>query len=425
MLDISEHIAQKWSHLKPNPIYVACSGGLDSTVLLSLLHSNNFNVNAIHVNYHLRGEDSNLDEDFIQSFCKERNIPFESKSVELAKQLSEGGNLQQLAREIRYKWFNEIISQKTNSYIFLAHHLDDQIETFFLNLARKSGVMGLACMPYERNNFIRPLLNFSKSDLKEYALKNKIEWREDVSNETNKYRRNFLRNDVLPYLTSQLPDLNESVALLIQKFQDKQKSLQLEVEPILNEILNNYQIDFKTIQNLDEFQLNELFRQLGQPSNKALELISLIDSQKGKKIKLLPHVSNPFNEIVRDDNVFSFIQLESNKTLHKLNIENVETLPSTFNKNEIYIDAYKIVGHLKIRSWEEGDRIHSIGMKGSQLISDIISDTKLTAIQKQNVLIVHDDKNIHWCVGLKVGRKAVATKTSEKIIKLKIISTIQ
>lgn len=425
MLDISGHIAQKWSQIKPHQVYVACSGGLDSTVLLSILHLNNFKVNAIHVNYHLRGEDSNLDEDFIQRFCKGRNIPFESKSVELGKQLIKGGNLQEMAREIRHEWFNEIISKNPDTYVFLAHHLDDQVETFFLNLARKSGVMGLACMPYERNNIIRPLLDFSKSDLKEYALKNKIEWREDISNETNKYRRNFLRNEVLPYLTSQLPDLNESVALLIQKFQDKQRNLELELEPILNEILNKHQIDFKTIQNLDEYQLNELFRQLGQPSNKALELISLINSQKGKKIQLLPHPSNPFNEIVRDKDLFSFILIETNNKVHKLNIENVETLPSTFNKSEIYLDADKIDGQLKIRNWQEGDRIHSIGMKGSQLISDIISDAKLSALEKQNVLIVHDDKNIHWCIEMKIGRKAVATKTSEKIIKLRIISTIQ
>lgn len=420
MFNISEHIAQKWSHLKPHPVYVACSGGLDSTVLLSILHLNNFKVNAIHVNYHLRGEDSNLDEDFIQRFCEERSIPFESKSIELGKQLIEGGNLQQLAREIRYEWFNEIVSKNPNSSVFLAHHLDDQVETFFLNLARKSGVMGLACMPYERNNIVRPLLDFSKSDLKEFAIKNKIEWREDISNETNKYRRNFLRNEVLPYLTSQLPDLNESVLLLIKKFQDKQKSLELEVEPILNEILNNHQIDFKTIQNIDEFQLNELFRQLGQPINKALELISLIDSQKGKKIQLLPHPSNPFNEIVRDDNVFSFLLIESNKPLNNLNIEIVEVLPSTFNKNEIYLDANKINGSLKVRFWQEGDRIEPVGMKGSQLISDIISDAKLTAIEKQNVLIVHDDKTIHWCVGMKVGRKAVASNSSKKILKIKI-----
>lgn len=423
MLDISGHIIQKWSHLKPHPVYVACSGGLDSTVLLSILYLNNFKVNAIHVNYHLRGEDSNLDEDFIQRFCKERNIPFESKSIELGKQLIEGGNLQQLAREVRYEWFNAIISKNPNSSVFLAHHLDDQVETFFLNLARKSGVMGLACMPYERNNIVRPLLDFSKSDLKEYALKNKIEWREDISNKTNKYRRNFLRNEVLPYLTAQLPDLNESVALLIQKFQEKQRILELEVEPILNEILNNHQIDFKTIQDLDEFQLNELFRQLGQPSNKASELIFLINSQKGKKIQLLPHPSNPFNEIVRDKDRFSFILIETDNTVHKLNIENVETLPSTFNKNEIYLDADKIDGLLKVRTLQEGDRIHSIGMKGSQLISDIISDAKLTAIEKQNVLIVHDDKIIHWCVGMKVARKAVATANSKNILKITISKT--
>jgi tRNA(Ile)-lysidine synthase len=420
MRDITQHIIQNWQHLKSNPIYVACSGGLDSTVLLSVLHANNFNVNAIHVNYHLRGEDSNLDEAFIRDFCQQQTIPFEVKSVALAEKLADAGNLQQLAREIRYNWFEEIISKNNESYIFLAHHLDDQVETFFLNLARKSGVMGLACMPYERNNIVRPFLQFSKADLKAYAIENEIKWSEDVSNETNKYRRNFLRNEILPYISSHIPDLNESVLLLIQKFQEKQKELEVEIEPVLTKIHASHQVDFETIKKLDEFQLNEIFRQIGQPNKKALELISLLDTQKGKKVELLSHLSNPFTAIVRDENVFSFISESAHKVEFQIMVEHVNTLPSSFNKNEIYLDAEKIEGELKIRTWQKGDRIHSIGMEGSQLISDVISDAKLSALEKQNVLIVHDNSTIHWCVGMKVGRKAVASNYTQKVLKITI-----
>src|SRR5690606_1254361 len=129
---------------------------------------------------------------------------------------------------------------------------------------------------------------------------------------------------------------------------------------------------FATIKSLDEFQLNELFRQIGQPNQKAVELVSLLDAQKGKKVELIPHASNPFTAIVRDENIFSFISKLASKPDFKLIKEVVDTLPTSFNKNEIYLDADKIDGELKIRTWQEGDRIHSIGMKGSQLISDII-----------------------------------------------------
>lgn len=420
MRDIAQHIVQNWKHLKSNPIYVACSGGLDSTVLLSILHSKNFNINAIHVNYHLRGEDSDLDEAFIRNFCEESNIKCEVKSIELAEKLSDGGNLQQLAREVRYVWFEEIISKNPEAYIFLAHHSDDQVETFFLNLARKSGVMGLACMPPEKNHIVRPLLSFSKDDLKRYAIENNIQWREDMSNETNKYRRNFLRNEVLPFLSAEIPELNENVLLLIEKFQEKQKSLELKIEPVLNQILSNHQIDFETIKDLDKFQLNELFRQIGQPNQKTMELIALLNAQKGKKVELISNSSNPFTTIVRDEKVFSFISKSTSKLDFKLITEVVDTLPSTFDKHEIYLNIQKINGELKIRTWQEGDRIHSIGMTGSQLISDIISDAKLSAIEKQNVLVVHDDEIIHWCVGMKVGRKAVASIDSKTIIKVTI-----
>lgn len=420
MRDITQHIIQNWKHLISNPIYVACSGGLDSTVLLSLLHTNNFNVQAIHVNYHLRGEDSNLDEAFIRHFCQERDIPFETKSIELTDQLAEGGNLQQLAREIRYNWFEEIISNNSEAFIFLAHHLDDQVETFFLNLARKSGVMGLASMPSERNNIIRPLLDFSKQELKCFALENNIEWREDASNEANKYRRNFLRNNVLPYLTSQIPELKESVLILIQKFQEKQKELEVEIKPITTKIHTAYQIDFETIKKLDEFQLNELFRQIGQPNKKALETLTLLNTQKGKKVELLVHPSNPFTEIIREENHFSFIPKSASTPLYQFNSELVNSLPSTFNKDEIYLDAEKIEGELNLRRWQEGDRIFSIGMEGAQLISAIIHDAKVNALDKKNILVVHDNKIIHWCVGMKIGRKAIASELSNKILKITI-----
>ena len=166
MHKIERHIESDWSHLKTNTLYVACSGGLDSIVLASVLSKLNFKVNVIHVNYQLRDQDSELDAQFVEAFCQSKSLPFKKRTVDLNSQLKDGGNLQELARNVRYDWFNEILSKSPENRVALAHHLNDQVETFFLNLARKSGVMGLACMPAENNGIIRPLLDFTKEELK-------------------------------------------------------------------------------------------------------------------------------------------------------------------------------------------------------------------------------------------------------------------
>ena len=420
MRDFTQHINENWNSFRDKEITVACSGGLDSTVLIHLLSVNGFNVSAIHVNYHLRGDDSNLDEAFIGSFCEDLNIPFESRSVDLGKQLKSGGNLQQLAREVRYDWFEEITSDNKNHFVFLAHHLDDQVETFFLNLARKSGMMGLACMPFERNQILRPLLDFTKEELKEYALENKLTWREDISNASNKYRRNLLRNEILPFLTSQIPELNNSVMTLVKTFQSNQRLLESAIEPLVAEIHRTKSIHQSKIEKLDKFELVELLRQFGQPTKIALEFKRLLKSQKGKRIDLISDPKNPFFAIIKNSDSFSFVPISEDKSIFELKIEPVDSLPLEYTKEEIYLDQEKISGELKLRFWEIGDRIHSIGMKGSQLISDVISDAKLNANDKRNVIVVHDDNTIHWCVGLKVGRKAVANDDSTILVKLTI-----
>jgi tRNA(Ile)-lysidine synthase len=423
MRDLTQHIEKNLSAFQQKEIFVACSGGLDSTVLLHVLSANEFKVSAIHVNYHLREEDSNLDEAFIRDFCKNRNISLEIRSVDLAEQLKLGGNLQQLAREVRYDWFEEITTEKENRFVFLAHHLDDQVETFFLNIARKSGIMGLACMPFERNKIVRPLLDFSKEELKQYAIDNQLSWREDVSNTSNKYRRNLLRNEVLPYLTTQLPELNASVINLVKVFQANQLRLENKIRPLVTRISEINSIEQAKIEQLNEFELVELFRQLRQPAQFAKEFEQLFQSQKGKRLELIPHVDNPFSAIVKEEVSFSFIPISEQLIDLKFKMEIIESLPKVFTKNEIYLDRDKIKGELKLRTWEIGDRIYSIGMKGSQLISDVIGDAKINAIDKQNVLVIHDDETIHWCVGLKVGRKSVASILSDKIIKITVSST--
>ena len=191
MHNIVQHIKDKWASLQSKKVFVAASGGLDSSCLIYILNSLKFDIEVLHVNYNLRGEDSILDAKSLALFCASLNVKFSQKEIHLQEQLINRGNLQQIARDVRYNWFEEVSAENVNALIALGHHQDDQVETFFLNLARKSGVIGMAAMLEVNGKYIRPLLPFSKKELEAFAIENKINWREDVSNKSNKYRRNF------------------------------------------------------------------------------------------------------------------------------------------------------------------------------------------------------------------------------------------
>lgn len=404
--------------IKENHYFVACSSGVDSTVLLNILIKKKLKVTAIHVNYNLRGEDSINDEQFISDFCSEKKIPFIVKSIQLNETLKSGGNLQEIARKVRYDWFYEILKNQQNK-IVLGHHKNDQIETFWMNLSRNSGVMGLASMLEINNGILRPLLDKTKVEIYDFAKENDIKWREDASNKTIKYKRNLFRNEIIPFLEREIPSINESVVLLIKKFQQKQLELEKSVSPLIETIKSINQLEISNYLKLNEFEKIELMRQLGQPHQLKLMLDKIVKSQKGKSIQLKSNEFK-FTSVTKESTYFSF-QTNDLKNTPILLIETVLTIPSTFNKDEIYLDSKKIVGELKIRRWKEGDRINSIGMKGSQLISDVISNHKLNKNQKDNTFIVHDTKNIHWCVGLKIGRNAIATDQSTSVTKCSLL----
>lgn len=414
MRDLSAHINAEWDHLKDSTVFVACSAGIDSTVLATILKRLGFNVTVIHINYQLRGQDSDLDALFVKSFCRRERITCIQRTIPIQNQLENGGNLQEIARNVRYKWFNHITTKESKNYIALGHHQDDQVETFLLNLGRKAGIMGLACMLKEHNNIIRPLLDFSRAEIIDYAEANNIEWREDKSNSSNKYRRNLLRNIIIPEIKSAIPSIDQSIQLLIQSFQKTQEDIAEEVAPLVNTFKTQGHIETSIIKALDNIKTIEFLRQLNQPTSHLEGLIKLAGTQKGKKLKW----GNTW--LINEGDILSLSTVHSESSEMNIIIEAVESIPEKFDKNAIYLDASKVNGALQLRPWVIGDRISPIGMKGSKLISDVLSDAKLTTTEKESVYIIHDDINIHWCHGLTVGRKAIADVNSTSILKVTI-----
>ncbi len=420
MVDLVKHISDFLKLHQPKRLVVACSGGLDSTVLLHICKKLPYPVEIAHVNYQLRGEESEGDQQFIEKLAKEMRIPIHVKRVNLKEELKDSGNLQQIARYHRYDFFEEIRSDKKAphaSFVLLGHHKEDQTETFFMNLARNSGVLGLAGMEEASAHKLRPLLAISKKQIEAYALENNISWREDSSNQSLKYTRNEWRNVVLPELRKEIPGLDEAVYTLTKEFQRRQWEMHVKISELIEEIETFRILPVTTFEALDDFEQVELCRQLGVPIG-MLETWRKL-SHKGTGISWKNPMSNFGNRLVFDGDSYAFVQGEESKPVSFVKTD-VKSLPDFFDKQCIYVDSNRVSGELRFRPIQTGDRIHPIGMTGSRLVSDVISDAKLTSREKQMVQILVDEQHVLWVPNLCVSRMAIASNKSKKIVKISL-----
>lgn len=421
MRNLVKHISESLSDVNEGSIYVAVSGGLDSMVLLNILVAKGISPTVLHVNYNLRGEESDADQKFIEDHCNTNELELMVKNTDLAQILKDqGGNLQETARNVRYHWFEEIISSNPEAVILLAHHLDDQIETFFLQLFRGSGMLGLAGMSKIRKYFRRPLLDFTRKEIENYARENSVSWREDSSNRSLKYSRNKLRNEFIPFTESHNARIKEDIAYLVSVFQENYNAIQNHTRKTTDRLLENNYIGISELRSLNEEEINELLRQLGLPIQLRTEILKLTDSENNKRITL----DHPrFSALVRSNHLIRIIAVDEEVLTANLKVESVQHLPDLFDKNSIYLDADKLHGELKLREWRESDRMAPIGVPGTQLISKILHDQKVSTEERSRFKILSDDKHILWCPGYKIGRIALANENTATILKCSVTYT--
>ena len=269
--------------------------------------------------------------------------------------------------------------------------------------------MGLAAMLPVHEQYLRPFLNFTKVEIREYAMKQGINWRDDISNSKNDYNRNKLRNVILPSLEREIPTLRESVLTLVDAFQSTQRVLEATVKDLVKKVEDERILLEQEFLGLGEFERIELLRQLDLSPSVADELTKLSEAEKGKRIHLN---DSRFQMIIRETDHFYFGENEPFLLLPAIVKTPVEQLPPTFSKDEIYLDPGKIRGELVVRPWRKGDRMKPVGLNGSKLISDILTDAKVPNSVRFHQLVLTDDEKILWCVGFAIGREAIATKDS-------------
>ena len=267
---------------------VAISGGVDSMVLANLFLINNLKFSIAHCNFQLRGKESDDDELFINKWCSEKDIKLYNKKFTTEDYCKNNKlTIQMGARELRYEWFRELIDKEKHDFIVTAHHIDDQLETFIINSIRGTGIDGLVGIPDKINKIIRPLLMSSKDQIIEYSKVNKINYREDSSNDKEDYLRNKIRHSVIPYLKSD----DDNVLLKFKTTIENLNSTKIFVQKVISKVRDrvfiyegeNIITNIDLLKDLDpiEFYIHELYKDF-EFNHK--EVMKLFDSDSGKYI---------------------------------------------------------------------------------------------------------------------------------------------
>ncbi|MBN7813823.1 tRNA lysidine(34) synthetase TilS [Algoriphagus pacificus] len=431
-----QHYQDK-SLLDPTKNYLlACSGGLDSVCLGKLLILAGIPFELAHVNFHLRGEESDGDEAFVKNLADEWGKTIHIHHAETSQLADEKKiSTQMAARELRYDWFEEVRASRGLDGILLAHHEDDQLETIFLNLLRGTGIEGVYGMAERRGWLIRPLLPFSRVKISEFAQEYSIEWREDSSNKKTDYKRNKLRIEALPALLEVSEDARNNLFTSFNRLKDTGKAF--------SGLFDNWKktsiIEEDGIQTLDfkDFlqvegatsllyfwlrsygfnsdQSQEIYQAcLTGDSGKLFETPSFILNIDRRKLILAPRVID-FSQIEVSKDDLGFALPEGNYELLKINA------PCELDTSRInaMLDLDQLSFPLKIRSWEEGDRFIPLGMKNSKKISDFLIDLKIPLIKKQEVKVLESGGEIAWIIGHRIADWAKQTAATRKILYLK------
>lgn len=401
LLKFQNVLEQLLSQSQQKTYLLAVSGGVDSMVLADLFQVSGFNFHMAHINYHLRNEDSNLDQKLVSDFCKKHKIPFHLYEVSKNDNQPEN-SIQNWARELRYRFFREIQEKVNLDYIVTAHHLNDQLETFIINLSKASGIRGLSGIPKNENGIVRPLLGFSKNEIYDFAKENHIEFREDKSNQKTDYLRNKIRHHIVPELekinSDFLTNFSKSINYINQAKDFINESVDNKIEVLkIKSDENQLIIDKQKFSQESELIRYEILKRFG--FNDENEMQKVLTAQTGSsfftaEFQLLINRNELIFERkleVRSENLEEVIlEIIDNKIIIPENIKKeIQEFGNCFWK----INQSKVQLPLKLRKKQEGDVFFPIGMIGKKKISKFFKDEKLSILAKQKIWLLCDAKN--------------------------------
>ncbi len=424
--------------LPKNSVLLAVSGGADSVAMLNLFSKTNFECGIAHCNFHLRNEESDKDALFVKELAKKYDYQLFTINFDTEKYATEKGiSIEMAARELRYNWFEKIRNENNYDYIATAHHKNDVIETFFLNLARGTGIRGLSGIKAISGKLIRPIIFAEREQILDYINKNSLEYREDTSNKDVKIKRNKLRHDIIPQLAEINPAYQKNIIETIERLDITNEILKNRVNEVAQTILtkkgNQVLISIKKLkeQVYSNFFLFEILNPYGFNQSQIKDIINVTDGISGKIF------NSPTHQIVKDREHFILLPIKTSNTFsieisddqQKIKLTNnnylkIETFSNTENfiiqkqTNIGVLDKDKLQFPLEVRSWETGDYFYPIGMKQKKKLSDFFIDNKFSKIEKEKTLLLISTKKIVWIIGHRLDNRFKITDKTKNIIQI-------
>ena len=421
--------------IKNKSFLCAVSGGVDSMVLNDLLKKSKLNFSVASCNYKLRKE-SDQEIEMIRSICKKNNIKFYSKIIKSPTK-NNGNSFQMIAREKRYKWFNELMSDNKYDYLLTAHHADDNVETILLNLTRTTGLRGFIGIPESKNKILRPLISFSKDEILSYAKNNRLDWSEDSSNLSEIYFRNKIRRNVIPILKEINPSLNNSISSSLKRLRLVDKLLEINLSDFERDFVS-YEDEFIVIDN--SFFNNssqkmilfyEFLNKYGFSFSQIEKFIPLLKETNKKLISATHELISDRNTLIIKPYNYNFkLNIITNK-VRDVDIDNYTIKSHIYKKGKLFIskskenaqlDYDKIKFPITYRNYKLGDSFYPLGMNKKKKVSSYISDVKMSYISKFRQIVIEDsNKQIIWLVGQQINDRFKINSNTKNIINFEII----
>lgn len=426
-------------------ILLTSSGGIDSMVLTRLFVMAGFDFGIAHCNFKLRGDESDGDAEFVRQEACRLNTPFYIKEFDTKLYAEENQlSIQQAARALRYQWFDELIRETNFDFYATAHHFDDQIETFFINLFRGTGVSGLRGILPKNGHCVRPLLFATRADIEQFAVEQKISYREDSSNAGNNYLRNRIRHFILPALEKAKPDFRAGFDVAFNNLALAELFIKSGMKDIAEDLISKegdyWKIDLALLKNQNpiSFILFELLKPFNFNFENALMIIESMKTPPGKSF------FSPTHKALLDREFLFIIEIqmeEERKKIQRIWLDKDDSsisspvnlsivkeqyssvYPIDKQKNVAQLDFDKLKFPLEIRKPESGDFFYPIGLGGRKKVSDYLIDEKIATPQKLNTWLLVSEGEIVWIIGHRPDDRFKIVSGTKTVLKISLLTT--
>ena len=414
-------IEEKRMFSSSDKVLVALSGGADSVALLRVLLEAGYPCVAAHCNFHLRGEESDRDETFVRRLCDSLKVPLHVTHFDTATYAEEKGiSIEMAARELRYAWFEEVRRQENARVIAVAHHRDDAVETFLLNLVRGTGINGLKGMMAVNGAVVRPLLGVSREEILDYLQHLAQDYVTDSTNLADEYTRNKLRLNVIP----QLEEINPSVADSIMETARRLADVETVYRKAMEEACERVRIsehEFSIVQLQKEVApqsvLFELLHPYGFNASQLKDIYRSLEAESGRLFYSDAYV------LLRNRDTLQLKRREelvehAVPVLHQRIVERDASFVLSKDPKIACLDADKLKGELTLRKWKSGDKFVPFGMKGFKKVRDYLRDRKFSLFEKENQYAVCRGEDIVWLVNERTDNRYRVTDETKRVMML-------